>query len=845
MIRFTSRQPCPVCGGHKDLPQGIGVRCHGFLSQDGEYAHCTREDKAGPLPLGKDEAYAHRLGGSCKCGATHGGTIVTPKQDTKSPKWRPIPVPATAPEPTFKHRDYGSPSGLWAYRNEAGQVIGYRVRFDTAEGGKVVLPYTWCVDDNPATARNEGWQWKDHPTPRPLYGLDRLAADPFAAVLLVEGEKTANAAQLLFRDLVVVSCSGGDNGPKHTDFGPLAGRDVIGWPDNDKPGAKCMAMAAGPIKLAGAVLRVVDLPAGLPESWDLADEFPATLTIEAARKLIAAAPAWGADEVVSRQGYHLTEGGNAERLVDRFGGDLRHNQAMGWLFWDGCRWKQDEGEVPEVSKAIIAELYADAEKAKAEARDLGHPKDNPEAKEAHRQADELMKHAKASDRAKAIVGMCEMARSVPLLRSKATDFDGNDPNLPDDHPKRFLLNAANGIIDLRTGQLVEHDRSQMITKAAGIAYDPSAQCPTWERFIADIMGGDPEMVTFLQRAIGYTLTGSCSEQAFFILYGSGSNGKTVFTNILTAIMGDYAGETATETLMTGKRDAGGPTEDLARLAGLRLVGANETDEGQRFSEARIKALTGNDPVTARELYKGSFTYRPQFKLWLRTNHKPIIRGNDEGIWRRPRLVPFTQTFAGARKDASLPAKLQAELPGILAWAVRGCLEWQRIGLGWPAAVAEATEAYRSEMDGLGRFLLDQGHLEPVRAKVLYDRYVEWCESMGEYAMSLQALGRRLTERGWGKRADPGNSIVRVPPAEKPHYDSVTDIPENTDIRTVNPHTPAHMQAHAHAQDGTLGNGLSGSSGGPASNGVPDKPRIISATAPLNYPSSTTDDSVVL
>lgn len=845
MIRFTSRQPCPVCGGHKDLPQGVGVRCHGFLAADGTYAHCTREELAGPLPLGKDEAYAHRLGGSCKCGATHGGTIMTPKPDTKSPKWRPIPVPATAPEPTFRHRDYGSPTGLWAYRNAEGQIIGYRVRFDTEQGGKVVLPHTWCADDNPATARNEGWQWKDHPTPRPLYGLDRLAADPFAPVLLVEGEKTANAAQLLFRDMVVISCSGGDNGPKHTDFGPLAGRDVIGWPDNDKPGQKCMAMAAGPMKLAGAVLRVVDLPAGLPEAWDLADEFPSTLTIEAARKLITDAPVWGAEEVTAPAGYHLTEGGNAERLVDRFGGDLRHNQAMGWLFWDGCRWKQDEGEVPEVSKAIIADLYADAEKAKAEAWDLGSPKDSGEAKEAHRQADELMKHAKASDRAKAIAGCCEMARSVPLLRSKATDFDGNDPNLPDDHPKRFLLNAANGIVDLRTGQLVEHDRTQMITKAAGIPYDPTAQCPTWERFIADIMGGDPEMVTFLQRAIGYTLTGSCSEQAFFILYGSGSNGKTVFTNILTAIMGDYAGETATETLMTGKREAGGPTEDLARLAGLRLVGANETDEGQRFSEARIKALTGNDPVTARELYKGSFTYRPQFKLWLRTNHKPIIRGNDEGIWRRPRLVPFTQTFAGARKDQLLPAKLQAELPGILAWAVRGCLEWQRIGLGWPAAVQEATDAYRSEMDSLGRFLEDYGALEPARAKVLHDAYTEWCESMGEYVMSLTMFGKKLTERGWGSRRDM-HGLVRVPPkASNPDTETVMHSLHSMHSSNGNSHTHTRIQACAHAQDPLLADQPCRLCIQPTPMPVADRAMHSSrssATAPLV---ATTDDSVVL
>lgn len=811
MNTFTPRNPCPICGGHKDLPQGQGRRCYGYLSEDRQYAHCTREEHAGGLSQHpKSRTFAHRLGGDCKCGTAHGEAPAAKAEPRNAPKWRAIrPVPADVPAPTFNHRDHGhNPTATYAYHDVDGSLLGYRVRFDTADGGKVILPYSWCEDTNEATQKGQRWTWKDHATPRPLYGLEQLSEKPKALVVFVEGEKAADAARQKFPDMVILSCSGGVEGPKYADFEPLKGRDVVCWRDNDEPGTKYQQQIGANLRRIGVTLRAVELPDSLPEKWDLADELPSSVSIEEARRLIVEAPAWDARPEAPTSTYHLTEGGNAERLVAMFGPDLRFNAAHGWLVWDGRRWKVDDGDVPEAAKRVIAQLYAEAEQALDEAWKIGHPNDSDDAKRAHQFAKDLERHAQRSDKASAIAGMCEMARSVPMIRSRAHEFDAHDPTLPDDHPKRFLLNVANGIVDLRTGQLLEHDRSLMITKLSPIAYDPEATCPTWERFVSEIFGHDADLVAWIQRAVGYTLTGSCAEQVFFVCYGQGSNGKTVFTNTLTAVLGDYAGETATETLMTGKREAGSATEDLARLAGLRLVGANETDEGQRFSEARIKALTGNDPITARELYKGSFTYRPQFKLWLRTNHKPIIRGNDEGIWRRPRLIPFLQQFTGDRKDPRLAAKLAAELPGILAWAVRGCLQWQEQGLGEPEAVRAATQDYRDQMDSIGRFLADQGVIEPTRAKTLYEAYVDWCEAMGEHIVNLNIFGRKLTDRGWTARKDGQGNMVRVPPessvssgilrTQVPHQQTITDLTEDSDDFSGNS-TQAQAGAHAGAR----------------------------------------------
>jgi len=258
----------------------------------------------------------------------------------------------------------------------------------------------------------------------------------------------------------------------------------------------------------------------------------------------------------------------------------------------------------------------------------------------------------------------------------------------------------------------------------------------------------PDVIGFIQRAVGYALTGCTSEQVLFFLYGLGANGKTTLIEVLRALLGDYAMQASFATFAERRGD--GPRNDVARLAGARLVAASEAGEGTRFDEGLIKQLTGSDAVTARFLYGEDFEFHPAFKLVLAANHKPAIRGTDRAIWRRIHLVPFTVTIPEGERDPQLLGKLTAELPGILRWALDGCLAWQRDGLGAPVAVRSATLRYREEMDTIGAFLDEACRLHAsgrVRAGALYPRYQAWCERVGERALSQRKLGERLAERG--------------------------------------------------------------------------------------------------
>ncbi|PYR33175.1 MAG: hypothetical protein DMF90_21760, partial [Acidobacteria bacterium] len=428
----------------------------------------------------------------------------------------------------------------------------------------------------------------------------------------------------------------------------------------------------------------------------------------------------------ARDGEHLTDLGNARRLVKRHGRDLRYVRLWrAWLYWDGRRWVKDTtGEVERRAKETVASIYAEASASADE--DLRK---------------KLANHAMQSESAHRIEAMIRLAESEPEVVVTPEQLDA-DP---------WLLNVQNGTVDLRTGRLRPHQWEDLLTKLDPVDCQAGAACPTFEAFLDRIFAGDRDLIGFVQRAAGYSLTGDVSERVLFILHGIGANGKTTLQEVLRAACGDYAMRTPTETLLV-KREGGIPN-DVARLVGARFVTASEADDGKRMAEALVKDMTGGDTITARFMRAEFFEFRPQFKVWLATNHKPVIRGTDKGIWDRIRLVPFNVRIPDAEQDKQLLAKLRDELPGILRWAIEGCLAWQREGLGAPQAVKAATEDYRQEMDVLGRFIEESCLVDSsatVKSSALYEAYKKWCEANREFAVTQKAFSLRLVERGFTK-----------------------------------------------------------------------------------------------
>jgi len=311
--------------------------------------------------------------------------------------------------------------------------------------------------------------------------------------------------------------------------------------------------------------------------------------------------------------------------------------------------------------------------------------------------------------------------------------------------------------------LLTHDRELLLTKIANVTYDPVAKCPNWLKFLDSIFEdqeGKEEIIEFLQKAIGYTLTGDISEQVIFFLYGTGRNGKSTFINTIQTILGDYGRQTGSDTFIK-KHNDNGINNDIARLDGSRFVSAVESEEGQQLSESLVKQITGGERMSARFLRQEFFEFTPEFKVFFTTNSKPIIKGSDEGIWRRIRLIPFTVTIPKKKVDKYLPQKLEKEMPGILKWAVEGCVKWQKEGLKEPDAIKQATQGYREDMDILGPFINEKCTTNPlakVEAKMLYDEYKRWCYGSGDYELTNRQFYRAMESRGYKKENGAKNKV---------------------------------------------------------------------------------------
>ena len=421
----------------------------------------------------------------------------------------------------------------------------------------------------------------------------------------------------------------------------------------------------------------------------------------------------------------FTDATNAARLAKEQGRNIRYNSAWKkWIVWSGKYWATDESGalVHEKGLDVVRNIYDELLKTND-----------------YRERIEIEKYGMLSESVRRREAFVKAAQWNSALNIQSDALD----------PDPYLLNVQNGTINVLTGEFREHRQEDMISKIANVEYDPQADCPLWKQFIREIMNYKADLVQFLQTAAGWALTANIEEQTMFILYGSGANGKTTFLNTILNLLGDYATSTPTESFM--KKNGDQNTNDIARLRGTRFVTTTEAEQGRRLSEPLIKKITGNDQMTARFLYGEYFNFTPTFKIFMATNHKPVIKGTDHGIWRRIKLIPFTTTIPLEKQDKSLEMKLKQEASGILNWLLDGTARWRREGLQAPAIILNATDEYRAEMDVIGNFLKErtvQGKGYTIRIRELYKAYSDWCDDNKEHAVSERFFTMRLKEMGY-------------------------------------------------------------------------------------------------
>ena len=584
---------------------------------------------------------------------------------------------------------------------------------------------------------------------RVLFALPKVLAGvkEGKTIVWVEGEKDAINGQTKLGDAVVVTtCPEGAGSlkvwnPEYSKALEGAKRVVL-VPDQDKAGVKHMDFVGRNLDGAVGEVCVLPLPCHDLSDW-LADhtsaEFYEELLPKAAKYIpteeapqpAPAAPARPTSGKAVVTGMMSptrdTDMGNAERLVRLYGDRIRYcYERNAWFVWTGKVWVKDTGAaINALAKSTVLNIYREA----ADEPDDGRRKT-------------LVDHARRSEadtRVKAMLSRAESEEGIPV---KVTDMDA-------DH---WLLNCQNGMVDLRTGRLLRHDPAKLMTQITATEYDPDAPCPLWRKFIDWLTDGDDGLQEFLQRALGYSLTGDISEQMLLFCYGLGGNGKTTLLSTFHTLMGDYAGKLQADDLMIQERKAAGSaTEGLANLFHKRYALGSEVRAGKALDVGMVKDMTGGEPIKARHLYEHEFTYKPTCTLWLYGNKKPVIRDTSLAIWRRVKMVPFNRTVAEADRDKNLEEKMERdELPGILAWAVLGCLDWQRQGLNDPEAVVSATQEYRDDEDVLGEWLGECCYLGPGAAILkseLKASYTRWCQENHHDEVKRTTFKGSLEERG--------------------------------------------------------------------------------------------------
>jgi putative DNA primase/helicase len=632
-------------------------------------------------------------------------------------------------------------SAIYPYFLADGRLSYVKVRFIDKQNDKTFR--IWAVSSKGS------WVSRKKSGKAPLlYRLNMLAAAQ--EIFVVNGEKAANRG---VADLgIVTTCAPDGEGRWCGEFTrPLIGKAIRIVTDHDEKGQLHGKLVSEALAQHASEVKIIRLPR-LPPKGDLWDWIEAggtrdqldqivvnTPTVEL-QPPVATAPQPEMQQpgpVATQQGL-LTQlrndTGNADRLILQFGDHLCHCPAFRkWLVWDGRRWAiDDKGAARRLAKKTMLEYLTQA----ADVEDKDH-----------------RAFAYGSLNARPISNLLTMAECEVAIT----------PDKLDTHP--FLLNFMNGTLDLETGVLMPHDPKRFITRLVHYNYNPGAPCPLFLSFIARIMGNHPDasepeleradrMVKYLQRALGYSLTGTTEEKAVFVPFGSGNNGKTTLLSLFLQLLEEYAVELQVDTLMV-RQESNNTQADLADLRGARFVMTSETEEGQRLSQGKLKRITqGMGKIKAVRKYENPIEFPETHKLWMDTNSKPVIRAaDDQATFNRLHPIPFTVTISAAEMDKRLPRKLLAEGEGILAWAVEGAKEWRQHGLGKPPEVTAANDDWRAENDQLGRFIGDccvVGDSFSGRARPLYQCYRQWAEGAGETAVTETMFGRRLKGGGFAK-----------------------------------------------------------------------------------------------
>lgn len=631
------------------------------------------------------------------------------------------------------------PVAIYSYVDECGVLLFEKVRYKNQDGTKEF-----------SHRRRSGprrWEYSLGDCRRVLYNLPAIlsAAEDGKFLFLCEGEKDADrltALGLKASTNTEGACTTESRWrPEYTES--LKKCSVVILQDNDTVGFKHAQTVAKLLTERRIPVKVVLLP-GLQVKGDVSDWLDAGHDVDELKQIVVDTPQWqpltigqevekhktaskpkGVDDghedriaLAGLEAFYATDAGNGVRFREQYGDSVKYAKGVGWFIWDGKRWARDVADyVHELAKTVANTVKEEAYTYSGKLHT------------------ELMKWAVRSAQVHGYMNTLSAARSIPGMSVDLADFD-SDP---------LLLNCQNGVLDLRTGELLPHSRQLMCSRILNINYSPDAEAPRWEAFLRESMNGDQEMIDFLHRAAGYSITGLTSAQVFFLCFGPGGSGKSKFLNAMRELLGDYSVSASSKTFMQSNGSSG--SSDLARLAGARYIGVGEVPNG-RWNEALIKEFSGEDVITASMKFQPEIEFVPIGKLWFRSNVRPRVDVADTGFWRRVLIISFIREVPDADKDEHLDEKLREELEGILTWAVEGCAIWQKEGLRPPDSVDAAIQEYQENMDIFGQFIQGccwNSDAAICTKKQLYTVYEKWCKDYGHLPMNGRDFGTRMKE----------------------------------------------------------------------------------------------------